>query len=365
MTVIDTNEYLGNSTTRTLHRIELSELSKPIEDELVSNTPSLAETKKASIIEPPVRQTETPKITLKDISVNYNDATVDNTSEILEKYGVVIVKDFMNNVQLDKIKSELDPIFDSKKNDPRLYPKETIRVTASVSKSPAVVHEVLKNPLHVQLSEKFLAKKNAFWIGNNLNIGSSPAIVSSSIAFRVGPGASYQALHRDDHSEHNIIEHQDLYRYGSDTQLGVSVALSQVTKQNGGTRFIPGSHLWDHLRKPKEEECMTIEVDEGDGFFMLGSVFHGAGKNITNDEFRTLLILFMCAATSRQKENIYLTTPIDYFKQFDTEELKLLGLSMSEPFSGMLELQDARAKLKPGFVRKSNYSDVCQVSDVN
>lgn len=358
--MISTKEYLGYSTSQTLDRLQLSSIEDELRNATISETPSLSETKvvrmKLPQEEPPV-----PSITLKDLSINYKDADADNVADVLEKYGVCIVKDFMKKEQLDKIKGELDPIFETKKNDPRLFPKETIRITSTVAKSPAVVKEVLSNPLHVDLSEKFLAKKNAFWIGNNINIGYSPSIISSSIAFRVGPGAPFQALHRDDHSDHNIRKYQEKYEYGSETQIGVSVALSKVTKENGGTRFIPGSHLWDHFRKPHEEQCMQVELDEGDGFFMLASVFHGAGANVTEDEFRTLLILFMSNATTRQKENIYLEKPIDYFKQFSASELKLLGLSMSEPFSGMLELQDPLVALKPGYVRKSNYSDVCKV----
>lgn len=361
--MIDIKEYLGNSTTKTLDKLNLSFIDHDIdEDGTSSETPSLAETKVAQVKLP--KEEPVPKITLKDLTIHIDDANTDNVSKILEKYGVCIVKNFLKHEQVSNIKSELDPIFETKKNDPRLFPKQTIRITSTVVKSPAVVKQVLCNPLNVSLSEKFLAKKNAFWIGPNINIGYSPSIISSSIAFRVGPNAPYQALHRDDHSDHNIRKHQDYYRYGDETQIGISVALSKVTKENGGTRFIPGSHLWDHFRQPHEDECLQVDgLEEGDGFFMLASVFHGAGANITKDEFRTLLILFMCNATSRQKENIYLEKPLEYFKQFNVEELKLLGLSMSEPFSNMLELQDPLVQLK-NYKRKSNYSDVCKVEPI-
>lgn len=361
--MISLEKYLGNSTTQSLDRLQLSSIEDNIYKVKHCDTPSLAETKLAKI-KLPLEEPPVPSITLNDLSIDSKNANSENVSKVLENYGVCIVKNFMNKSQLESIKNELDPIFESKKNDPRLFPKETIRITSTVAKSPAVVKEVLSNPLNVALSEKFVAKKNAFWIGDNLNIGYSPSIISSSIAFRVGPGAPFQALHRDDHSDHNIRKLQAKYQYGSESQIGVSVALSKVTKENGGTRFIPGSHLWDHFRQPHEDQCMQVELEEGDGFFMLASVFHGAGANVTKDQFRTLLILFMCNATTRQKENIYLEKPIDYFKQFSAFELKLLGLSMSEPFSGMLELQDPLVALKPGYVRKSNYSDVCKVESI-
>ncbi|ODV71420.1 uncharacterized protein CYBJADRAFT_169461 [Cyberlindnera jadinii NRRL Y-1542] len=361
MDYISSEEYIGLATTKTLHRLQLHTLPKAA-DNAYANTPSLSETKIAKL-ELPIEEPPVPKLTMADLTLSKEEANVDTVSAMLEKYGVCVVKQFLEPEQVARVCNDLDPIFEAKKDDPRLFPKETIRVTGAVSKSPAVVNEILSHPLNVQVSEKFLAKKNAFWIADNINIGYSPSIISSSIGFRVGPGAPAQGIHRDDHSEHNVQEKVDKYVYGRETQVGISVALSRVTKENGGTRFIPGSHLWDHLRKPRfEEDCMYIDgLEPGDGFFMLASIFHGAGANVTKDEFRTLLILFMSSATSRQKENIYLTTPIDYWKQFSIDQLRLLGLSMSEPFSGMLELQDPTVSLKPGYVRKSNYSDICKV----
>lgn len=361
MTHISNSEYQGLTTTKTLHRLSFYTLDTDVKEREADATPSLQETKKVEL-KIPEDKPEVPKVTIDELTLSKEAGTVEAVSSILEKYGVCVVKNLFNKEQVSRINSDLNPEFEARKNDPRLFPKETIRVTASVARSPAVVREVLNNPLHVAISEKFLAKKNAFWIGENINIGYSPSIVSSSIGFRVGPGSQLQALHRDDHSEHNVNVETEEYIYGRETQVGISVALSNVTKENGGTRFIPGSHLWDHLRQPHEEDCIQVEgLEEGDAFFMLGSVFHGASRNLTKDEFRTLLILFMCSSTSRQKENIYLETPIEYWRQFTPQEMRLLGLSMSEPFSNMLELQDPLIKIKPGYVRRSNYSDVCKV----
>lgn len=351
--------YLGNATTQTLDRLKILPLEQENKPTEGSNTPSLSETKVA-IIKLPSEDPPVPKVTISDLTIS-SDSGTEVVASMLEKYGVCIVKGFLNESQLDNINQELEPHFELQKNDPRLFPKETIRVTSAVTKSPAVVKEVLAHPLQVELSGRFLDQKNAFWIGKNINIGYSPAVVSSSIAFRVGPGAKGQAVHRDDMADHNVRKARESYKYGTETQFGVSVALSKCTKESGGTKFIPGSHLWDHFRQPHESEELYLEMERGDACFMLGSVVHGGGDNITKNDFRTLLIVFMCKGTVRQKENIYLTNSIDYYKQFNENELKLLGLSMSEPFSGMLELRDPLMTLKEGYVRKSNYSDVCRV----
>lgn len=355
---IDTNSYLGHSTTKTLDRLQLEPL--PASGQ-TSETPSLQETKIARIRLP--EETPIPKVTLADLTIPKEKASVEAVSDMLRKYGVCIVKQMFTQQEVAEVNEELDPLFEQKKKDPRLFPKETIRVTATVNKSPAVVRNVLANPLQVGVSSKFLAQKNAFWIGKNINIGYSPSIVSSSISFQIGPHAAPQALHRDDHSDHNIRVEQtaENYRWDSETQVGINIALTRVTKENGGTRVIPGSHLWDHLREPHEEDTIQLEMDRGDGCFMLASTVHAASANTTKDESRRILIIFMTKGTNRQKENIYLGTDVDYFKQFNANELTLLGLSMSEPFGAMLELQDPLTVLKPGYKRKSNYTDVCRV----
>lgn len=359
---INIQDYLGNSTTQSLERLQISTLMDARKSVKGRTTPCLSETKVAEI-KLPQEDPAVPRVTIKDLTLKSQSNTKDVVA-VLEKYGVCIVKGFLKEEQLDTINKDLDPHFEKQKNDPRLFPKETIRVTSTVNKSPAVVREVLAHPLYTELSKTFLDQKNAFWVGDNINIGHSPAIVSSSIAFKVGPGSEGQALHRDDMSDHNIRKHQDSYTYGSDSQFGVSVALNKITKENGGTKFIPASHLWDHFRQPHEADQLYIEMEKGDACFMLASVLHGGGKNITMDEYRTLLIIFMCKGTIRQKENIHLETPLEYYKQFNEIELQLLGLSMSEPFSGMLELKDPLTVLKDGYIRNSNYSDVCKVNPI-
>lgn len=65
---------------------------------------------------------------------------------------------------------------------------------------------------------------------------------------RIGPGGKAQPLHRDDYISHNIhagIDKWDDERDANrESAVGLFVAGSKVTKENGGTQFIQGSHLW-------------------------------------------------------------------------------------------------------------------------
>lgn len=334
-----------NCTTTTLNRLQITPLETSHE---VSETPSLAETKIAKVHLP----TAIPALDVSPTAfiLTKEEATPDAVMELLKKYGICTIKKLFDDSEIDSINEELDPLFELKKNDPRLFPKETIRVTNTVSKSPIVVNKILSHPLNLAVAHKALDQANAFWIGNNINIGTCPAIVSSSIAFQISPNAACQALHRDDQSDHNIRYPQtyESFSFNSESQIGFSVALTKTTRQNGATRIIPGSHLWDHLQKPNEEDCIYNEMEKGDATFMLASVLHSASSNLTKDEVRRILILFMGRGIYRQKENIFFNADLEYFKQFSVEQLRRLGFAMNEPYGNMVELQDLLVKIKEG-----------------
>jgi len=67
------------------------------------------------------------------------------------------------------------------------------------------------------------------------------------------------------------------------------VAGTKTTRENGATRVVPGSHLWDYSTPPPPADDSTIqcaELEPGDAFMMLGGCYHGAGANMTIDEER-------------------------------------------------------------------------------
>lgn len=76
----------------------------------------------------------------------------------------------------------------------------------------------------------------------------SKPYVHSCTAMRIGPGGKAQPLHRDDYISHRHHEEIDKWNDGRDMEresaVGLFVAGSRVTKDNGGTQFIPRSHLW-------------------------------------------------------------------------------------------------------------------------
>jgi len=86
---------------------------------------------------------------------------------------------------------------------------------------------------------------------------------------------------------------EEEYKMAQDTGIGLFVGGKKVTKLNGTTRLIPGSHLWDLGTPPFEELTFYAELQPGDAFIMLSSCFHGRSANTTTDEERFVYSRFM------------------------------------------------------------------------
>lgn len=130
--------------------------------------------------------------------------------------------------------------------------------------------------------------------------------------------------------------------------MGFFVAASRSTAQNGATRFVPGSHLWDYsIRLANENPSIQIEMERGDAFLMLSGCFHGGSENKTTDEIRTLYSVLSTRGYFRQEENQYLAHDMEKVKNLPLWLQKFAGYSISEPFMGWVEMDDPLRVLHP------------------
>lgn len=135
----------------------------------------------------------------------------------------------------------------------------------------------------------------------------------------IGPGVKAQGLHRDDfiwQQTHTVPREE--YSSGSDVSMGLLVPGVNTTAENGATvvtlsarnivdgresstnirQFIPGSHLWDDSRPPKDEEIVAAEMNMGEAFLFLGSTVHAGGTNTTSQS-RPMHGFFYCRSFIR------------------------------------------------------------------
>ncbi|KAH8813006.1 hypothetical protein F5884DRAFT_786957 [Xylogone sp. PMI_703] len=212
-----------------------------------------------------------------------------------------------------------------------------------IGKSRAFTHAIPANRLYRDICSRLLSSTYRSWYGYQLNTTVSEPQLSNTIVFSIRPGAKRQELHRDDSIHHNQLpelrNYQD-YRIGRDTSVGLFVAGKKITRVNGATRFIPGSHLWGEERCPDEELAFYAELQPGDAFIMLASCYHGGSANTTTDEERLVYSCFMTKGFLRQEENQYLAKPPERVRQYPRDVQRLIGYSVSKPFLGWVDLDD-------------------------
>ena len=86
------------------------------------------------------------------------------------------------------------------------------------------------------------------------------------------PGASAQKLHRD----------ESLYPVSHPCPpmiIATMWALTEFTRENGGTCVVPGSNHWPQERTPTMDEVVSVEMEPGSVLFYTGGVYHGGGHN--------------------------------------------------------------------------------------
>ncbi len=115
-------------------------------------------------------------------------------------------------------------------------------------------------------------------------------------------------------------------------------AIDDFTAENGATRIIPKSHLWDdHLPTPEEEAQLSIPavMSAGSMLFFLGTLWHGGGENRSSKP-RMCATAQYCAPFCRQQENFSLSIPLQRVRGFSENIQRLLGYSIYPPFMGFV-----------------------------
>jgi ectoine hydroxylase-related dioxygenase (phytanoyl-CoA dioxygenase family) len=185
-------------------------------------------------------------------------------------------------------------------------------------------------------------------VGDKNEVSVSGPQLNNTIVFSINQGARDQGLHRDDAIHHichpAVAEHE----MGRDAGIGFFIGGSKTTKQNGATRFIPGSHLWDYSEGPaREDQTFYAELAPGDGFMILSGCFHGGSANTTKDEERLVFSTFSTRGWMRQEENQYLANEIEKIKELPKWLQERVGYGISRPFLGWVDLKNPMQTLHP------------------
>ena len=158
-------------------------------------------------------------------------------------------------------------------------------------------------------------------------------LLSSLTAIEMGPGQERQPLHADDGSHG--------FPRPSPPMVVVALwALTDFTRENGGTHLVPGSHRSGRIPARSEEPAsLQVEMPAGGVLFYNGSLWHGGGENRTRER-RMAIVANYCAGFLRQEECQLLAIPREQVAEFPPRLRRLVGYGT---YRGLLGHVDQRS----------------------
>jgi ectoine hydroxylase-related dioxygenase (phytanoyl-CoA dioxygenase family) len=129
-------------------------------------------------------------------------------------------------------------------------------------------------------------------------------------------GRGHQALHRDEGP------------VGPEGPVVVNSlwAIDDITPGNGGTRFVPGTHLTAELTGDDDPRLIRISARAGSVVVFDAHVLHGASQNVTGARRRAVHAYYTRAGRARQTDwSRYLGA--EARARLDAEQRRMVGLA--------------------------------------
>ncbi|MEZ4279328.1 MAG: phytanoyl-CoA dioxygenase family protein [Myxococcota bacterium] len=158
-------------------------------------------------------------------------------------------------------------------------------------------------------------------------------LLSGTTSMHISPGETPQLLHPDD----GMVS---LPRPHPATMVTTLWALTDFTRDNGATRFVPGSHRrTGFVPTPEEEaaEAICAEMPAGSVLVFHASLWHGGGPNTTRDVERYGLSIQYVAGWCRQQQNLMLGTPREVVATYPRKLQELVGYSLYKNVMGHVD----------------------------
>lgn len=254
---------------------------------------------------------------------------------ILDRDGAVVFERLLEPEAIAAIGAELENYLGrSHLGEGDFWGYKTKRVGALVAKSRSFAERIAPNPTVMAVMERLLGPHcECFQLH-----------VTQSV--NIGPGEDEQILHRDD----GLLP---FVHPGPQALCNTMWSLTEFTEENGATRVILGSHLWDDARLPgPDDEIAQAVMPPGSCMIYVGSLWHGGGANRSAESWRNGLICGYSLGWLRQEENQYLAVPPAIAKDLPEHVQHLIGYKIHGGFLGWVEGHD------PHVVLEERYDEV-------
>jgi fumagillin biosynthesis dioxygenase len=166
------------------------------------------------------------------------------------------------------------------------------------------------------------------------------------------PGAGAMRIHSD----------QALIMPGPWTDclaMNIIWCFDDVRRENGATRYIPGSHLWQRLEDvppDAEDRLQSFTAPAGSLIAMEGRMWHTSGANTTESERRSMAFAYYVRGFLRGQVNWDVTLSEKTKSSLDEDARQLLGMGPLSNYHYSLPLV-----LRDPTIRPRMRSDVAQL----
>jgi ectoine hydroxylase-related dioxygenase (phytanoyl-CoA dioxygenase family) len=209
---------------------------------------------------------------------------VDTIISRVEADGVCVVPDFIPRDLLAQIKSEVDSLNASERISGRGF-------IESEGANQRVFNLVNKG----EVFERIVQNDDVMDVMGRLLGGDF--ILSGFSSNTTGPGGEEMILHSD--SGYVPPPHPEYLLSANAVWM-----IDDFTEENGGTRYVPGSHkLRDVPRPGGEYPTVPIVGKAGSVAFLHGYTWHKTGANVSRDQMRRALFAYYVRPFLRVQEN--------------------------------------------------------------
>ncbi len=154
----------------------------------------------------------------------------------------------------------------------------------------------------------------------------------------IGSGEKIQPFHVDDGVYQFPRPHPNLV-------CNTMWAVGDFTEANGATRVVPGSNrLAEDPDFSRDYEHVQLTMPAGSIGFVVGTTYHGAGENSTQED-RLGMTINYCNGSMRQQENLMLATHPSRMLTFPQTLQDILGFKVCKG-AGHIFAGDPRAEME-------------------
>ncbi len=143
------------------------------------------------------------------------------------------------------------------------YGNQTKRMHGLFSKSDKMA-EVLTHPVLLDVARKMLIDRR---VGKDIRLSNAELMV-------LGQEQDVQEFHTD-----AVSWRRAQVLAASEILVSANIALTEFTESNGATRVVPGSHRWEEMREPANDEICQAVMSRGGALLYSGNVVHSGGAN--------------------------------------------------------------------------------------